>query len=101
MIILEALNQASLDWCPWHPLLHLWDFSYVLRPICYAIAEALDGDGSNAIECSILEVDRPNAELYVSASSGQQTEYVHQPLGFESFTGSVAEAAAGVWTRLS
>jgi hypothetical protein len=101
LLILEALDRANPDWCPWHPQLFRWDFSYFLRPVCHAIAEALDGgEGTNAIQCAILEVDRPNKELCVSATSGHMTEYtVDQTLAFTSFIGSMAECPAGAYGR--
>jgi hypothetical protein len=96
ILVLKSLDRTDGRWCPWHPRVHKWDLALVLRRICHAIAEAIEGDITDGIECAVWSVDRDNRELYVYGVSGYGMEYIKdETLPFESFTGCVAECPAG------
>ncbi len=95
-LALRSLDQTGPRWCPWHPRVHRWDLSRVLRRVCHAVKEALDGDDKDAIQCAIWAVDRPNDEIYIYATTGHGTQYIKdRTLGFRSFTGAVAQCPVG------
>jgi hypothetical protein len=96
LLVLESIDRGDESWCPWHPRVHRWTLCRVLRQVCHAIREAIDGTGSDAIACAVWAADRPNRSLYVYANALHGSEYVeNQALSFNTFMGCIAECPKG------
>jgi hypothetical protein len=99
LLVLRGLEDNSVSWCPWHPLVHGWDFQPLVASMCREIADCLDRD---VTKCMVWYADRTKDELFVYATFGYDYKYRNRATLelSNSRVGDVVRAPAGAVVAL-